>query len=237
MIFGIQFLRTLEANHPDVLELNSILGQRAAMSSPWMKGKATPNDRLIGIYIAKHFRQTITDSNIWSNVLVLSMITPESRHFAEQSVVDYSNPTERETQEAEAALKPYARPANPLGFLKERWFPLVVVGVSLILYVGIPALVAALLFRGGLVLLALGVAVVRHDGGRASRLRTFCRCIVAWSPLLVAPLLVAILTPSVGIFWAGMLVGVIAVGLAVLSLTLPQRGLQDRLAGTWLVPR
>ena len=54
---------------------------------------------------------------------------------------------------------------------------------SLFVYVGLPALVAALLFRGGLVLLIAGVTYVRRDGARASRLRLFWRAIVVWGPV------------------------------------------------------
>ena len=94
-----------------------------------------------------------------------------------------------------------------------------------------------LLFRGGLVSWALGVAIVRTDGVRASRLRVFWRSIVAWSPVLLAPVLIVMLRPLVGMFWAGALLGALIIGLAVLSVTLRQRSLPDRLAGTWPVPR
>jgi len=113
----------------------------------------------------------------------------------------------------------------------------VAAGVALLLYVGFPALVCALLFRGGLVLWALGVAIVRTDGVRASRLRVFWRSLVAWSPIVLAPVLMGMLTVLVGALWAGVLLGLLIIGLAVLSLALRQRSLQDRLAGTWLVPR
>ena len=53
----------------------------------------------------------------------------------------------------------------------------------LAVYVCLPALIAALLFRGGLVLRMAGIAFVRRDGKRASRLRVFWRALVAWSPL------------------------------------------------------
>jgi hypothetical protein len=235
--FGTHILAQLQRSQPDVAQLNSLLGQRAAMRSRWMRNFSGPNDRLVGIYIANHFRQTITNANTWSNVLVLSMISGESRRFAEQSVAGHPNPTEQESQEAESALKPYVRTSESLGFLQERWFPLVAGGMGLVVYVGLPALICALLFRGGLVLWALGVIIVRPDGARASRLRMFWRSLVAWSPILIGPVLVFSLKPLVGMVWAGALVGALVLGLAALSLALRQRSLQDRLAGTWLVPR
>ena len=237
MLFGLQMFDRLQHSQPDVLQLSSLLGQRAAMRSPWMRSRPCPDDRLVAIYLANHFRQTITNANTWSNAFVLSLISEESRRFAEQSVVEHSNPTEQELQETETALKPYVRATKSLGFLQERWFPLVAAGVALLLYVGFPALVCALLFRGGLVLWALGVAIVRTDGVRASRLRVFWRGLVAWSPIVLAPVLMGMLTVLVGALWAAVLLGLLIIGLAVLSLALRQRSLQDRLARTWLVPR
>jgi len=238
MIFGVQMYDRLQRAQPDVLQLSSLLGQRAAARSWWMKGHSGPgDDRLVAIYLAHHFRPTITNANTWSNAFVLSLISGESRRFAEQSVVEHPDPTEQEIQEAETALRPYVRATKPLGFLQERWFPLVALGMALLVYVGLPALVCALLFRGGLVLWALGVAIVRADGVRASRLRVFWRSLVAWSPVALAPVLTAVLAPVVGVFGSAALVTALVLSLAVLSLVHRERSLQDRLAGTWLVPR
>jgi hypothetical protein len=124
-----------------------------------------------------------------------------------------------------------------MNFASQPWFPLVVFGVSLLIYVCLPALLAALIFRSGLVLLACGLAVSRRDGTRASRLRVLWRGVVAWSPVLLAPVLMAMLTPVMGVAAAASLLAVLWCGLTAWSLTLCDRSLQDRLAGTWLVPR
>ena len=58
--------------------------------------------------------------------------------------------------------------------------------IMLVGYVCVPALIAAVLFRGGLVLWMAGISFVRRDGKRASRLRVFWRALVAWSPLCLA---------------------------------------------------
>jgi hypothetical protein len=107
---------------------------------------------------------------------------------------------------------------------------------SLAVYVCIPAVIAALLFRGGLVLLIAGVAFVRKDGQRASRLRLLWRAIVVWSPLFLA-FCMSMLAITMHLAWASW-VGLGLLGLlAAMSIALPVRGLQDRLAGTWPVPR
>lgn len=103
-------------------------------------------------------------------------------------------------------------------------------------YVFIPALLAALLFRGGLVLRLANVTFVRRDGARASRLRVFWRVLVAWGPLCLAILLCVTFGRGHPVLCQAIACSVVG-GLAILSVALPRRGLPDRLAGTWPVPR
>jgi hypothetical protein len=93
------------------------------------------------------------------------------------------------------------------------------------------------------------VVAVKRDGSRAGRLRVFWRALVAWSPGLLGLVGLSVLggwmfaDPAVadGIIVvlgvaSGLALGLFA-ALAIVSVLLPERGLQDRLAGTWLVPR
>ena len=109
--------------------------------------------------------------------------------------------------------------------------------MTLAIYVCLPALIAALLFRGGLVLRIAGVTFVRRDGRLASRLRVFWRALVAWSPILLTVLGSAQSLYPLDRAALGELLLALFCGLAILSVALPERGLPDRLAGTWLVPR
>jgi cell division protein FtsW (lipid II flippase) len=100
----------------------------------------------------------------------------------------------------------------------------------------LPALVAALLFRGGLVLLLAGVTYVKRNGKRASRLRLLWRAVVTWCLAFTALVLtfVGLQTHWTWQPWLALaLFGVVA----AVSVALPERGIQDRLAGTWPVPR
>jgi eukaryotic-like serine/threonine-protein kinase len=115
-------------------------------------------------------------------------------------------------------------------------FQLMVLPITLCLLVCLPALIAALAFRGGLILLVSGVTFVRHDGAPASRLRLLWRSFVSWSFFLAAVAIVAAPGAKISQFWVLLAVCLFCV-LAVVSISLPQRGLQDRLAGTWPVPR
>jgi len=116
-------------------------------------------------------------------------------------------------------------------------FAWMILCVSLVLYVCLPALITALAFRGGLVLLVTGVTFARRDGVPASRLRLFWRAIVTWSLLLATILLDMNSYRTSHIFLWESLAAVLFCAIALLSIALPKRGVQDRLAGTWPVPR
>jgi hypothetical protein len=79
--------------------------------------------------------------------------------------------------------------------------------------------------------------LVRRDGAPASRLRLFWRGLIAWAPVLVWPLAFAWLRPVAGITGAAILLISLAGVVALISSLLPRRGIQDRLAATYLVPR
>jgi serine/threonine protein kinase len=119
-------------------------------------------------------------------------------------------------------------------------------------------LAAALIFRGGLLMYLLEIKVVNRKGTIASRGRVFWRGIISLLPLIMVFLLV-ILTYSDAIWylheyfdsdfsfmsmeylspWSVGSVGLFCLQavLTLVSLLLPNRSLQDHLAGTWLVPK
>jgi hypothetical protein len=96
---------------------------------------------------------------------------------------------------------------------------------------------AAVIFRGGVLMRAFGIAVVRGDGSDASRGRMLWRACLAWSWLPVGLIVFSMLMP-LGNTPAAIAIPCVLIALCVgVSAALPNRSLQDRLAGTWLVPR
>jgi hypothetical protein len=219
------------------MELNIMLHLRDGMNSRWAKNQPHPTDRQFAIYIKRHYSEIIINESRWTDLFALSLIKGDQRRFAEQSVAEQPEPTEKEIADAEAAVGKHRPSADGLAFMKKPWFPLAMFGATLVIYVGIPAIIAALLFRGGLILLVSGVTFVRRDGAPTSRLRMFWRALVAWSPLLAAPFVFGFLMRPVGGLAVGTVAACLVVSLAMISVALPYRGLADRLAGTWPVPR
>ena len=164
------------------------------------------------------------------------MIKGDARKFAEQSVAEYPASTEAEIKEADAEVGKYVPKQQAFAQKLSPALLAMMMAMSLFVYVGLPALVAALLFRGGLVLLIAGVTHARRDGARASRLRLLWRAIVVWGPVFLV-FSVTMLALVKHLTWQPWLALALLGLLAAVSLVLPRRGLQDYLAGTWPVPR
>jgi hypothetical protein len=227
-----------QKQQPEITILEHLFQQRSMTELPWVgDGHKGPDERMLAIYIAHNYRGAITNPASWSSIYAVATITGEDRKFAEDSIKAYPNPTEEEIKAATVAITPYLPKPGSFDPFGMPFFPLIVAGACLLVYVGFPALAAALFFRGGVLLRLLGLAVVRQDGERASRLRVLWRGLIAWSPFLAMPFLAAGLTPFLGAGWTAAVVVTLLAACVAWSLSLPNRSLQDRLAGTCLVNR
>ena len=90
-------------------------------------------------------------------------------------------------------------------------------------------------------LLMNDLAIVTEDGAPASRTRALCRGLLGWLPLLFGALALALcqIVPGAAVAFPFVALGFALVILWLLSITIrnPSRGLNDMIAGTWLVPR
>ena len=238
-VYGMTVAGQFYQRNPGALELSILLRMRTSPRPLGIKQAHWPADRQVAIYIAHHYCDIITNQASWSSPMMLAMIKGEGRKFAEQSVAEHPAPTPAEIKAADAALGEKFAPYSQTSTFLEKpphWMRAAMMVGILAFYGCLPALIAALLFRGGLVLLIAGVTFVRKDGQPASRLRLLWRTILTWSPLLPAFSLsfLALIPHLAWAPWLGLgLPGL----LAAVSIALPQRGLQDRLAGTWPVLR
>jgi serine/threonine protein kinase len=196
--------------------------------------------RAFEIYIAGRFRETITDPAVWSSPYATIVILQPWRNVAEEIVARHPDPSEEELREATALVKPLIEEDKLSDPFEKALSPAVVLlcaVIGLVIYVVIPSLICALLFRGGLLLRILGLAIVTRRGSGASRLRVFWRTLITWSPVALLAILCVLLVPFAEMAWAVSLGLAPWLALVIWSALLPQRSLQDRIAGTWLVPR
>jgi serine/threonine protein kinase len=104
------------------------------------------------------------------------------------------------------------------------------------LFVAVLALVTNFVFRGGLIRM-MGLELVTGDGRPASRLRVLARTAITWSPVLLVPFMMRFVPLSThGLDETPWWMLAMVAGVVVVALT-PTRGVQDRIAGTWVVPR
>jgi hypothetical protein len=107
--------------------------------------------------------------------------------------------------------------------------------------IGVFAIAGALVTRSGFTLRGVGAALVTSRGEDAGRLRALWRVAVAWLPI-AAGLLILRAAPKVQDLTIGTaalqtLPLVLFAAGAAWAIKHPSRSLQDRLAGTWIVPR
>ena len=122
------------------------------------------------------------------------------------------------------------------------WLPMLGVVLGLIGVSALAGLVSSLAVPGGVAFQLLDLAVLGPDGRAVTRARGISRAAIAWIPALVSlALFVSLPTAGASAVEAGWLPSLVLLALFVagglLALIDPRRGLQDRIAGTSLVPR
>jgi hypothetical protein len=203
-------------------------------------------DQSLEIYIAGRFKDLVTNSKAWHNELYKDALTSDQRKLAEEIVASRSPVSPTAFADAAQRVKPLGVDLDAAAQMRQsvaasQWKAGTAARIAMAVpavwafYIGLPALIAAGLFRGGLLVHSLGLAFVTRDGVPARRWRIFCRGLIVWLP----PLLVFLLLPlpiSVGLSVL-CLSACVYVGAALWSLRTPQRTLADLIAGTRMVMR
>jgi hypothetical protein len=117
--------------------------------------------------------------------------------------------------------------------------------VSPLMAIGLLSIVCAMVLREGPLFRAFRIAIVTSHGRPASRARTLLRAVVGWGPFVLCGIgmvnhTALIVNPEASAFLRGPLPPVVFVVLLIggiaAALITPQRALQDRIVGTYLVP-
>jgi len=199
------------------------------------------------LYIAGRFAPVITNKVSWERFRTRLSMNDHLRWEAEHILATHTNLPSKEALDAAAIAVRQIIGKSPEEGAREslqslqKVTPLLAVRmiayINGLVFVVVPCLVASLLFRGGVLAYALGIAFVNRKGARASRLQVTGRNLFAWLPFILLPVVEGRLAAVVGLHGAILLTAGGAMCLAVISVSLPQRGLQDRLAGAWPVAR
>jgi hypothetical protein len=253
IILGIMSVVVSQREFPDVMRLRTALINHERIEAghyPMQIDPATGIEPL-EIYIAGRFGGLIDNSDVWMSPYALQMIPSKYRDRVARIVAKHGRPSPQQFDAARAALGQAIGSDGELAIAPRSpgidagdlgW--LVPIALGGFIWAAFFSLVAALFFRGGLLMRALGIAVVTADGTEASRGRVLWRACLAWSWLPAVLTLIVLLTTGTTATPPGTTATalVAAIGLPLIivvawSALRPDRSLPDGLAGTWLVPR
>ena len=208
--------------------------------------EAKPGERrAFQLYVAGKYRARIEDPATWSQSWSPLRFRSSSRAEARQALAAHPAPAPNDVRAAEAVVGPHLdRARTELDGLRA---PSGAAAMLLLFWsfvcaiVGSVGLLSAFIFRGGLALRLFGAAVVKSQGGDLGRFRAAWRALIGWLPAALAAA-GAIVAPdpfTSDLKW--MILSALAVVLflvgAAYAVRHPDRGIQDRVAGTALVPR
>ena len=192
-------------------------------------------------YLAAGYRPLLEDDIVWESAYVRFRMSARQRELAEQVILGRAAPSVGEAQAAKERLKDWLRQQQSDKTLLS-FTTIVTTLVFLLVCAAVLGILSAVAFRGGGALRLLGIAVAGPDGAHASRVRCLWRAVIAWSPLLGIVLAFELMRlagrrPGWAVDVVEALGLLIFLGGCVAALVRPARGIQDRLAGTWLVPK
>lgn len=207
--------------------------------------RARPGEaRAFEIHIASTYGSIINDRATWSEGFSLLRFMPQLEPLAKRAVEAHPSPSAAERAEAAKIVEPFLanerhKTAQMLSFRRMTSALLTIIAWESIFAAALGVL-SALVVRGGVMLRLFGIAVATRTG-EATRVRALWRTVIAWSPAILAIVAVVMITRSGtrSVPWMiveGLSLALFLVG-AGYAARHPERGLQDRLAGTWLVPR
>lgn len=197
------------------------------------------NRRLAAIYIASVLGERARDTTT-NSVLVLA---PSRQRRAAGLAQIHAHATASDVRKARFLVDSVWK-GNPPSPVLSALSGAVFVSCFIGMLVGMCAIAAAILFRGGLVMRLSGVELVTKEGRVGGRVRILARQLVVYLmafPALFTLSAVQISRPiggSLTVLGASLLVAASAASIAYLyqAVRYPARTLADRIAGTYLVP-
>jgi hypothetical protein len=222
---------------PQLMDLQFSLDRIADTDTP-------PEQRAaLETYVATHLRATVDDPSTWARSFPFGR-TPEVHARARRIVDAHATVSPEASAHAETVAQAYlGRERKRLVDMQSpeaRNKTVLLSAKYTLCATAILALMTAFLLRGGLTFRALGTALVRRDGRDVSRLRALARAAITWSPailIVVLPRVSDALAGSSGDRVLLVLQAIVMLGGGGWAIVRPSRGIPDRLAGTWLVPR
>jgi hypothetical protein len=226
--------------HPEVGELAGYVGFYELLPREGGDADSAKLREAVEVSIAHRFRDTIQDDRVWAEPAVVGFLSADDRHLLREIVLRHPNPSPEAVADAQRRLESVAYSIWYLGWSTEDYLysgPLAVILIGTLAmlfgtFVVLPSLTWTLLAGEPPLLRMLEIAVVDREGAPASRLRVIWRSVVLWT-IVSSGFGVLILVAT----WGRPRFAVVLVLYWLVLLFTAERGLHDKIAGTWLVPR
>ena len=139
------------------------------------------------------------------------------------------------------ATMPDAAEAFSLVSVRGFWLVALASGAGSAVVPMFAAAFGALITGSGFTFRPFGAALVNRRGARASRVRALWRWAITWAPICAVLVVIKMSPepPNYSVAWLTLQTALVALiaAAAVFGVYHPSRSLQDRLSGTWIVPR
>src|SRR6185295_15524353 len=199
----------------------------------------------IETYLAGQHGALLRNTRYWSSSMQgQDADQPELRRLASDIVARYPSVTAEELVRSRETIRSTldsVRPSQGSGFARSPRATVLTlmtaIGSSLALFFSILSPIA---IPGGVTTRMIGLAVVTRDGNEIGRWRSLARTLIAWAPILVwlvsVPAQITMGPGTGSVLAIGLVFGPMIAGV-VWTIAAASRGLHDRIAGTWVVPR
>ena len=240
-------VRSRTAN-PDAYALKICLGQLVGLDRR-DPATLTPRQRQvrehIEIYIAERLRTVAEGSAEYARAFPATAELQRENSMAQRVLANARPRSPEEVREAEATVAKivadHTAGLNKFNRPAVLWSAIGIVAGGGAAFVALLGLIGALAARGGFTLRTLGAAVVTADGEGVGRVRALLRALVAWSPVAIWLVLLKVTPPvqesTIATALLYTFVPVLLTAGAIYAWLHPSRGIQDRITGTWIVPR
>ena len=240
---GMRTMRTFE--HANMLWWLDALGAGGPGSAPLDPDTRQAAER----YVAERFRASLSDETVWTGVRPQPERQRARHRLALRLLEQYPPDPDRLGSLARQLGPQIARAETESRIIANSTGPFVALIIStvaalVVVLVMSAHLVSSVVMRGGIVSHAAGLAVVTSEGHEITRLRSFARAVIAWSPALLWCLYLAASPRTAEGFPVAhfpilamvLAYAVLFVG-AIVTVSRPSRGLHDALVNVWVVPR
>jgi hypothetical protein len=246
-IGAIAVLQNSKKTDGPLFKLDACLNELERTEKLLRKGpnpKAQQQHDDVEIYLAEHMAGAIQDPETWEKTIP-NLNSRGGRERARHALAAHPARTPEEVRRADATVAELFDDEGAGLSKLMTWRTLSATTIAIFggtfVMIAFFAGLGALALGSGFSFRPFGAALVNRRGQRISRVRALWRALVTWSPVIAtgAALKYGPKVTEAGNAWLLLELALIAVmtAAAVWAVYRPTRGLQDRIAGTWIVPR